>query len=178
MTLSIPSAIMDGFCFVIRKNKMDKIPLTAPGFEALQKELHHLKSVERPEVIQAIAEARAHGDLSENAEYSSARERQSFIEGRIEDLEAVISRADVIDPKTLSGETVKFGATVTVVDEEDGDEATYQIVGEYEADIDNNKISIGSPLSRAMIGKGVGDTAAVNTPKGRKNYEIIKVAFA
>ena len=156
---------------------MDKIPMTTAGFTALEQELHNLKSVQRPEVIAAIAEARAHGDLSENAEYAAARERQSFIEGRIEDLEAAISRAEVIDPKTLSGDTVKFGATVKVFDEETSEEDTYQIVGEYEADIDHNRISIGAPLARAMIGKSVGDVVSVQTPKGRKNYEIVDVKF-
>ena len=158
-------------------DKMDKIPMTTAGFTALEQELHNLKSVQRPEVIAAIAEARAHGDLSENAEYAAARERQSFIEGRIEDLEAAISRAEVIDPKTLSGDTVKFGATVKVFDEETSEEDTYQIVGEYEADIDHNRISIGAPLARAMIGKSVGDVVSVQTPKGRKNYEIVDVKF-
>lgn len=156
---------------------MDKIPMTKVGFADLTAELAHLKSVERPAVIQAIAEARAHGDLSENAEYSAARERQSFIEGRIEQLEAVTGRADVIDPTTLSGTTVKFGATVTVADDDTGDEQTYQLVGEVEANIDNGKISITAPLGRALIGKGVGDTAIVQTPKGRKTYEILKVRF-
>ena len=156
---------------------MEKIPMTVAGFAAMEKELHHLKSVERPEVIQAIAEARAHGDLSENAEYSAARERQSFIEGRIEQLEAVTSRAEVIDPKTLSGSTVKFGATVTVADDATGDEHIYQLVGEHEANIDAGKISITAPIGRALIGKTVGDTANVNTPKGQKAYEIVKIAF-
>lgn len=156
---------------------MDKIPMTAAGFAALEAELAHLKSVARPEIIQAIAEARAHGDLSENAEYSAAKEKQSFIEGRIEMLEAGLSRAEVIDPKTLSGKTVKFGATVVVADEETGEEHKYQIVGEYEADIDTGKISIGAPLARALIGKTIGDTANVNTPKGNKKYEIVDVKF-
>ncbi len=156
---------------------MDKIPLTAAGFTALETELAHLKSVARPEIIAAISEARAHGDLKENAEYHAAKERQSFIEGRIEELEAVISRAEIIDVAALSGDVVKFGATVTVADDETGDEQVYQIVGEYEADIDQNRISIGSPLARGLIGKTVGDTANVNTPKGKKTFEIIKVKF-
>lgn len=156
---------------------MDKIPLTAAGFAALESELAHLKSVERPEIIAAIAEARGHGDLKENAEYHAAKERQSFIEGRIEELEAVISRAEVIDVKTLSGKVVKFGATVRVADDDTGEEHVYQIVGEYESDIDQNKISIGAPLARALIGKTVGDIANVNTPKGAKKYEIVDVKF-
>ncbi len=156
---------------------MDKIPLTAAGFTALETELGHLKSVARPEIIAAISEARAHGDLKENAEYHAAKERQSFIEGRIEELEAVISRAEIIDVAALSGDVVKFGATVTVADDETGDEHVYQIVGEYEADIDQNRISIGSPLARGLIGKTVGDTANVNTPKGKKTFEIINVKF-
>lgn len=156
---------------------MDKIPMTAAGFAALEAELANLKSVQRPDVIQAIAEARAHGDLSENAEYAAAKEKQSFIEGRIEMLESALGRADVIDPKTLSGNVVKFGATVTVADDATGDEHIYQIVGEYEADIDTGKISIGAPLARALIGKTIGDTANVNTPKGSKIYEIVDVKF-
>jgi transcription elongation factor GreA len=156
---------------------MDKIPLTAAGFAALETELAHLKSVERPEIIAAIAEARGHGDLKENAEYHAAKERQSFIEGRIEELEAVISRAEVIDVSALSGTVVKFGATVRVADDDTGEEHVYQIVGEYESDIDQNKISIGAPLARALIGKTVGDIANVNTPKGAKKYEIVDVKF-
>lgn len=156
---------------------MEKIPMTTLGFASMEKELQHLKSVERPDVIQAIAEARAHGDLSENAEYSAARERQSFIEGRIEQLEAVTSRAEVIDPKTLSGTTVKFGATVTLADDDTGDESTYQLVGEFEANIDQGKISITAPIGRAMIGKSVGDSAVVSTPKGQKSYEIVSITY-
>ncbi len=156
---------------------MDKIPITQAGFNELEGELATLKSVERPAVIAAIAEARAHGDLKENAEYHAAKERQSFIEGRIEELEAVISRAEIIDISALSGNVVKFGATVTVADDDTGDEHVYQIVGEYEANIDHGKISIGAPLARAMIGKTVGDMANVTTPKGTKKYEIVKVKF-
>jgi len=156
---------------------MEKILMTTAGFAAMEKELQHLKSVERPAVIEAIAEARAHGDLSENAEYSAARERQSFIEGRIQELEAVTSRAEVIDPKTMSGDTVKFGATVTVADDDTGDEHTYQLVSEHEANIDQGKISITAPIGRAMIGKSVGDIANVNSPKGAKSYEIVKIAY-
>ena len=151
--------------------------MTKPGFEALEIELHDLKSNQRPAVIAAIAEAREHGDLSENAEYHAAREQQSFIEGRIQELEAVIGKVKVIEPAALSGDTVKFGATVTVVDEDTDEEATYQIVGDYEADTETGKLSISSPLARALIGKSEGDSVAVKTPKGSKDYEILKIAF-
>ncbi len=156
---------------------MQKIPITAGGVGRLEEELKHLKAVERPAVIEAIAEARAHGDLSENAEYHSAREKQSFIEGRIQELEGILSLADVIDVSKLSGDTVRFGATVTVIDEDTDEEATYQIVGEQEADIKLNLLSISAPLSRALIGKGAGDSVEVTTPKGTKYYEVAKVAF-
>lgn len=156
---------------------MDKIPLTAGGFAQLEKELKHLKSVERPAVIQAIAEARAHGDLSENAEYSAAREKQSFIEGRILELEATVSRADIIDIAALSGDTVKFGATVTLIDEETEESVTYQIVGDLEADITKGKIAVSAPIARAVIGKAKGTSVEVTTPKGIKFYEIGNVVF-
>lgn len=156
---------------------MDKVPMTATGFTALEAELKTLKSVERPAVIEAIAEARAHGDLSENAEYTAARERQSFIEGRIQDLEGAISLAQVIDPKTLSGNTVKFGATVVIADEEDDAEMTIQIVGAYESDADHGKISVTAPLAKGLIGKSIGDSAEVRTPKGVKRYEIVSVLY-
>jgi transcription elongation factor GreA len=156
---------------------MDQIPVTKIGYEKLEAELKNLKSVQRPAVIQAIAEARAHGDLSENAEYSAAREQQSFIEGRIQELEAVTGRAQVIDPKTLGGTIVKFGATVTIVDVDSDDEETYQIVGDYESDTENGKLSISAPVARALIGKSEGDTVKVKTPKGVTEYEIIKVKF-
>lgn len=156
---------------------MEKVPLTKEGFVKLEGELKNLKSVQRPAVIQAIAEARAHGDLSENAEYHAAREQQSFIEGRIQELESVIGRAQVIDPKTMSGETVKFGATVTVVDEDTDDEETYQLVGEYEADTEKGKLSIGAPVARALIGKSVGDLVKVKTPKGLRSYEVLDVKY-
>lgn len=156
---------------------MDKIPMTAQGFEKLQVELKQLKSEERPSVIKAIAEAREHGDLSENAEYHSAREKQSFIEGRILEIEGMISRADVIDPKKLSGSAVKFGATVTVVDEDTDEKKTYQIVGEVEADIEASKLNINSPLARSLIGKEEGDSVEVMTPGGGRSYEIIAVKF-
>lgn len=151
--------------------------MTARGFNRLQEELKTLKSVERPAVIKAIAEAREHGDLSENAEYHAARERQSFIEGRVMELEDKISRAEVIDVSKLSGSTVKFGATVTLADEDTDEEVTYQIVGQDESDIKAGFISIISPLARALIGKQVGDTVEVTTPGGSKSYEIIDIAF-
>jgi transcription elongation factor GreA len=147
---------------------MEKIPMTRAGFTALDEELKVLKSVERPAVIRAIAEAREHGDLSENAEYHAAREKQSFIEGRIKELEAVISLADVIDPTKLSG-AIKFGATVALVDEETGEEKTYQIVGEPEADIERGLLNIRSPLARSLIGKEKGDSVDVKTPGGQKS---------
>ncbi len=142
----------------------------------LDDELRNLKSVERPSVIRAIAEAREHGDLSENAEYHSAREKQSFIEGRIKELEAVLSRAEVIDPAKLSG-SVKFGATVALLDEDTEEERTYQIVGEPEADLENGLLNIKSPLARAMIGKDEGDTVDVKTPGGHKSYEILSIRY-
>jgi transcription elongation factor GreA len=156
---------------------MEKIPMTAQGFQALETEIKHLKSVERPAVIRAISEARAHGDLSENAEYHSAKERQSFIEGRVMELEDKLSRAQVIDVSKLSGKVVKFGATVTVVDEDTDQKAKYQIVGDLEADFAKGRISISSPLARALIGKTNGDTVEVNTPSGGRSYEITKVEF-
>lgn len=156
---------------------MDQVPLTKEGFVRLEGELKNLKSVQRPAVIQAIAEARAHGDLSENAEYHAAREQQSFIEGRIQELESVIGRAQVIDPKTMTGQVVKFGATVTVVDEDTDDEETYQLVGEYESDTEKGKLSIGAPVARALIGKSVGDLVKVKTPKGLRSYEILDVKY-
>ena len=155
---------------------MDKMPMLAEGFEKLTADLKRLRE-ERPTIIDAIEEARAHGDLSENAEYHAARERQSFIEGRIGELEEKIARAEVIDPSKLSGKTVKFGATVTVVDEDTDEKTTYQIVGEDEADVAKGKLAITAPISRALIGKGVGDSVEVRTPKGEKAYEIVKVRF-
>jgi transcription elongation factor GreA len=156
---------------------MEKIPMTALGVERLEKELKQLKSVERPNIIAAIAEARAHGDLSENAEYSAAKEKQSFIEGRIQELEAVISRAEVIDVQALTSEHIKFGATVTIVDEETEEELRYQIVGEYEADIKRNLISTSAPIGRALIGKKVGTSVEVITPKGARFYEVVTVEY-
>lgn len=156
---------------------MEKFPLTKEGFEQLEVRLKHLKSVERPAIIQQIAEARDHGDLSENAEYHSAREKQGFIEGEIANLEGTISRAEVFDVAMLSGSSVVFGATVGLVDEETEEEVTYQIVGDLEADLKAGKISVSSPLARALIGKEVGASAEVNTPKGTRYYEIEKISF-
>lgn len=156
---------------------MEKFPITSEGFERLKEEIQHLKTVERPNVIQAIAVAREHGDLSENAEYHAAREKQSFIEGRIAELEDQSARAEVIDIKQLSGETIKFGAKVTLVDDETEEEVTYRIVGIYEADMKQNLISISSPLARALIGKRIGDMVEVHTPRGGKGYEIIAFSF-
>lgn len=155
---------------------MEKIPMTPTGYSALDAELKHLRSVERPSVIKAIAEAREHGDLSENAEYHSAREKQSFIEGRIKELEGILGLAQVIDPKTLSG-PIKFGATVVLIDEDTEEEMTYQIVGESEADIEKGLLNIKSPLARALIGKDEGDSVEVKTPGGSKDYEITKVTY-
>lgn len=157
--------------------KMEKFPLTKQGFTELEAELKHLKAVERPNIIAAIAEARSHGDLSENAEYSAAKEKQSFIEGRIQDLEAVISRAQVIDPAQSKCSVVRFGATVLVADEDTDNEQKYQIVGDYEADIDRNKISLSSPLAKALIGKEVGDVAEFSAPGGKKSFEIIEIDY-
>ena len=156
---------------------MEKFPLTKQGFLALEEELKNLKGVERPNIIAAIAEARSHGDLSENAEYSAAKEKQSFIEGRIQDLEAVLSRAQVIDVSDTKSDVIRFGATVLVADEDTDDEKRYQIVGDYEADIEKNKISSSSPLSKALIGKEVGDTAEYVAPGGKKSFEILEIKY-
>jgi len=155
---------------------MEKIPLTKPGYDKMNAELKHLKSVERPAIIRAISEAREHGDLSENAEYHSAKEKQSFIEGRVKELEGIISLADVIDLSRMSG-TVKFGATVWLVDEDTDEEKTYQIVGEYEANIEAGLLNIKSPIARALIGKDEGDSVSVTTPGGVKSYEILTIKF-
>ena len=156
---------------------MERVPMTVKGFKALEAELQRLKSVERPRIVQAIAEARAHGDLSENAEYHAAKERQAFIEGRVLELEDMLSRAEVIDVSSLSGDTVKFGATVTLVDEDTEAEVCYQIVGDTESNIKDRKISISSPIARALIGKTVGDTVEVAAPGGARSYEILKIQF-
>jgi transcription elongation factor GreA len=155
---------------------MEKIPMTRSGHANLEVELKQLKSVERPAIIQAIAEARELGDLKENAEYHSAREKQGFIEGRIKELEAVLSLVDVIDPKSLSG-SVKFGATVTLVDEDTDEEKTWQIVGEHEANIEKRLLNVKSPLARALIGKDEGDSVEVRTPGGDRSYEILKIEY-
>jgi len=156
---------------------MQKIPMTAEGHQALDTELKHLKTVERPAVIAAISEAREHGDLSENAEYHAAKERQGWIEGRVQELEDKIARAQVIDITKMSGSVVKFGATVTVVDEDTEEESTYKIVGDDEADVKDGKISLSSPIARAMINKEEGDVIEVNAPGGVKSYEILGVAW-
>ena len=156
---------------------MDKVPMTQQGFDDLKAELTDLKSNQRPAVIQAIAEAREHGDLSENAEYHAAREQQSFIEGRIKELDGVISSADIIDVASITGNIVKFGATVEIVDEETDEERTVQIVGQYESNAESGKISLTSPIARALIGKSVGDNVSVSTPKGVTDYEILSVKY-
>lgn len=156
---------------------MAKIPMTADGYSRLQEELKRLKTIDRPAIIRAIAEARDHGDLSENAEYHAARERQSFIEGRVMELEDKIARAEVIDVSKLSGSVVKFGATVTLADEETDEEAVYQIVGEDEADISLGRLSVTSPLARALIGKSIGESVEVTTPRGARAYEVVTVDF-
>ncbi|MDO5604619.1 MAG: transcription elongation factor GreA [Paracoccus sp. (in: a-proteobacteria)] len=155
---------------------MEKIPMTRAGYDQLDAELRDLKSNDRPAIIAAIAEARAHGDLSENAEYHSAREKQSFIEGRIKELEMILSRAEVIDPARLSG-GIKFGATVALVDEETEEERSYQIVGEHEANLERGLLNMRAPLARALIGKEEGDSVEVQTPRGMRSYEIISVRF-
>jgi len=156
---------------------MEKVPMTVAGHAALEEELRRRQQIERPRIIQAISEARAHGDLSENAEYHAAKESQSLNEGRIAELEDKLSRAEIIDVSKLSGSTVKFGATVTVLDEETEEEKRYQIVGETEANVKDGRISVASPIARALIGKKAGDTVEVKTPKGGKSYEILTVAF-
>ena len=156
---------------------MKKYPMTVPGHAALEDELKHLKSVERPYIINAIAEAREHGDLKENAEYHAAKEKQGFIEGRIQELESKLTLAMVVDAKKLDGDTVKFGATVTIVNEETDEESTYQIVGEDEADIKAQKISITAPMARALISKEIGDVFEVVAPGGSKSYEILEIEY-
>lgn len=156
---------------------MEKIPMTRAGFDTLDEELRALKTVERPAVIRAIAEAREHGDLSENAEYHAAREKQSFIEGRIKELESILSLAEVIDPSKLSG-SIKFGATVTLVDEDTEEERTYTIVGEVEADLERGLLNMKSPLARALIGKDEGDSVEVKTPGGRRSYEVLSIRYS
>ena len=151
--------------------------MTANGFEKLQFELKKLLNEDRPNIIAAIAEARSHGDLSENAEYQYAKEQQSLIEGKIADLESAVSRAEVIDVKSLEGDDIKFGATVEIEDDDTGEKATYQIVGEYESDIKNNKLSVNSPLARGLINKSISDVVEINSPKGQKSYTIKSVKY-
>ena len=156
---------------------MERIPMTAEGHARLETELKRLKTVERPDVIKSLSAAREHGDLAENAEYHAARERQSFIEGRVRELEDKLSRAEIIDVSKLSGKDVKFGATVTVADEETDEKKTYQLVGADEADVNNGRLSITSPVARALIGRGIGDSVHVNTPNGDRSYEVIKINY-
>jgi transcription elongation factor GreA len=155
----------------------ERVPMTVEGYQTLEVELHRLKSVERPRIIQAIAEARAHGDLSENAEYHSAKEAQGMNEAKVADLEDKLSRAEVIDPTKLSGDTVKFGATVSLIDEDTDEKVTYKIVGDLEANVREGKISISSPIARALIGKSKGDSAEVTTPKGPRSYALTKIEW-
>ena len=156
---------------------MNKIPMTANGYDNLQKELKKLINEDRPNIIEAIAEARSHGDLSENAEYQYAKEQQSLIEGKIADLESAVSRAEIIDVKSLEGDDIKFGATVEIEDDDTGESVTYQIVGEYESDIKNNRLSVNSPLARGLINKAVDDVVEINSPKGQKSYTIKSVKY-
>ena len=156
---------------------MERVPMTIEGYRTLEAELQRLKSEERPRIIQAISEARSHGDLSENAEYHAAKEAQGFNEARVSDIEDRISRADVIDTSILSGSTVKFGATVTLVDEDTDEKVKYKIVGDFEASVRDGKISISSPIARALIGKSKNDTAEVTTPKGARSYQILKIEW-
>ncbi|MBT3778069.1 MAG: transcription elongation factor GreA [Pelagibacteraceae bacterium] len=156
---------------------MNKIPMTASGYENLQIELKKLLNEDRPNIIAAIAEARSHGDLSENAEYQYAKEQQSLIEGKIADLESAISRVEIIDVKSITGDEIKFGATIEIEDSDSGELSKYQIVGEYESDIKNNKLSVSSPLARGLINKSVDDVVEINSPKGAKSYTIISVKY-
>ncbi|MCC7251001.1 MAG: transcription elongation factor GreA [Hyphomicrobium sp.] len=156
---------------------MERVPMTIEGFKSLEAELHRLKAEERPRIIQAISEARSHGDLSENAEYHAAKEAQGLNEAKVAELEDKLSRAEVVDTAKLSGASIKFGATVTLVDEDTDEKVKYKIVGDLEADVKNGKISISSPIARALIGKSKGDTAEVTTPKGARSYEVLKVEW-
>lgn len=156
---------------------MERIPITSEGLQDLETELQRLKSEERPRIIAAIAEARAHGDLSENAEYHAAKEQQGLNEARVAELEDTISRAEVVDPASQSGKTIKFGATVSLEDEDTGDKVKYKIVGDTEANVSEGKISISSPIARALIGKSKGDSAEVTTPRGARSYEILKIEW-
>ncbi|MCE4223907.1 transcription elongation factor GreA [Methylobacterium sp. C25] len=156
---------------------IDKVPVTVRGFAAMEEELKHRQQVERPRIVAAISEARAHGDLSENAEYHAAKEAQSHNEGRVLELESMIARAEIIDVSKLSGDRIKFGATVKLVDDDTEEEKSYQIVGEPEADVHAGRVSISSPIARALIGKGVGDTVEVTTPSGGKSYEVLEIKY-
>ena len=156
---------------------MNKIPMTALGYENIQAELKKLLNEDRPNIIEAIAEARSHGDLSENAEYQYAKEQQSLIEGKIADLESAISRVEVIDVKSIASEEIKFGATVKIEDDDSGEISSYQIVGDYESDIKNKKLSVSSPLARGLINKSVDDVVEINSPKGQKSYTIKSVEY-
>ncbi len=156
---------------------MERVPMTTEGFKRLEAELQRLKAEERPRIIQAIAEARSHGDLSENAEYHAAKEAQGLNEARVAELEDKIGRAEIVDTSKLSGTTIKFGATVTLVDEDTDEKVTYKIVGDLEADVKSGKISISSPIARALIGKSKGDSAEVTTPKGARSYEVLKIEW-
>jgi len=156
---------------------MEKVPMTIEGFKRLEEDLHRLKSVERPRIIQQISDAREHGDLSENAEYHAAKEAQGLNEARVAEVEDKLSRAEVIDITKLSGDTVKFGATVTLEDEDSGEKVKYKIVGDTEANVREGKVSISSPIARALIGKSKGDSAEVTTPRGSRSYEILKLEF-
>ena len=156
---------------------MEKVPMTVEGFQKLEAELHRLKVEVRPRIIQQISDAREHGDLTENAEYHAAKEAQGLNEARVAELEDKVGRAEVIDPSKLSGSTVKFGATVTLSDEDSGDKVKYKIVGEHEANVREGKISVNSPIARALIGKSKGETTEVTTPRGARSYEILKVEF-
>lgn len=156
---------------------MERVPMTVEGFKTLEVELHRLKSEERPRIIQAISEARSHGDLSENAEYHAAKEAQGMNEAKVAELEDKLSRAEIVDTTKLSGTTVKFGATVTLIDEDTDEKTKYKIVGDLEADVKGGKISISSPIARALIGKSEGESAEVTTPRGARSYEILKVEW-
>ena len=156
---------------------MEKVPMTVEGFQMIEAELHRLKAVERPRIIQQISDAREHGDLSENAEYHAAKEAQGLNEARVAELEDKVGRAEVIDTSKLSGTTVKFGATVTLTDEDSGDKVKYKIVGEHEANVREGKISVNSPIARALIGKSKGESTEVTTPRGARSYEILKVEY-
>jgi transcription elongation factor GreA len=176
---SHPALAAGGSAFVTIRTgtSMERIPMTASGYKALEDEINHLKTVERPATIRLIEEARAHGDLSENAEYHAAKERQAFIEGRVVELEDQLSRAEIIDVSKLSGHTIKFGATVTLVDEDTDTKVKYQLVGDLEANAKKGRISISSPIARALIGRTKGDTVEVAAPGGARSYEILKVEF-